>query len=419
MPNGQVRTSTSQRNWEGIGVKPDVPVPAAQARTKAHELALRALIARTPAGAWRSTLEREAARLANTPQSSTGPSQSATGPFQADNAARSPSIALELNPRRLSQNPLITVTSSPTLGGNVNGPTVIRVPDWVERPLGKSYMYFANHMGDFIRLAYADSVSGPWTIHEPGVLHVKDSAFFREQPDPPEALDDFYTHVASPEILIDRDRKRFVMWVHGWFTNGERWPANLADARAWARQKGYGQFTQPAESIDGVHFTVQAAITKTSYIRVFQRGAFLLWRLEAWSRVSCRQSAVVVRARREPVSRHNVLEPRTPRRAGAARRPPPCVLHRNRRCSRTLMVSTVDLSPDWTMWRASAPVEVLRPETTYECVDMPNVPSDAGDINEPARQIRDPFVFEDEGRAYLFYSTCGEQGIAAAEIPPI
>jgi hypothetical protein len=84
-----------------------------------------------------------------------------------------------------------------------------------------------------------------------------------------------------------------------------------------------------------------------------------------------------------------------------------------------VLVSTVDLTPDWTTWRASAPVEVLRPETTYECTDLPNVPSEAGDINEPARQIRDPFVFEDEGRAYLFYSTCGEQGIAAAEIPLI
>ena len=42
-----------------------------------------------------------------------------------------------LNPKRLDQNPLITVRSSSTLGGNVNGPSVIRVPDWIERPLGK------------------------------------------------------------------------------------------------------------------------------------------------------------------------------------------------------------------------------------------------------------------------------------------
>ena len=64
-----------------------------------------------------------------------------------------------LNPRRLATNPLITVSSSSTLGGNVNGPTVIRVPSWVERPLGKYYMYFANHMGEFVRCAYADAVT--------------------------------------------------------------------------------------------------------------------------------------------------------------------------------------------------------------------------------------------------------------------
>ena len=62
---------------------------------------------------------------------------------------------------RLPRNPLITVETSASLRGNVNGPTVIGVPDWVERPLGRYYMYFANHMGEFIRLAYADAVTGP------------------------------------------------------------------------------------------------------------------------------------------------------------------------------------------------------------------------------------------------------------------
>jgi hypothetical protein len=71
---------------------------------------------------------------------------------------------------------------------------------------------------------------------------------------------------------------------------------------------------------------------------------------------------------------------------------------------------------DWTEWRASPAIDVLAPAASYECVDLPSAPSESGDIDVPARQIRDPFVFEDEGRAWLFYSTCGEQGIAAAEI---
>jgi len=81
-----------------------------------------------------------------------------------------------------------------------------------------------------------------------------------------------------------------------------------------------------------------------------------------------------------------------------------------------VLVSTIDVTSDWTTWRATTPVEVLRPETPYECTDMAVTPSEPGDIDTPARQIRDPFVFQDQGKAFLFYATCGEQGIAAAEL---
>ncbi|MEW6320472.1 MAG: hypothetical protein AB1635_05230 [Acidobacteriota bacterium] len=80
------------------------------------------------------------------------------------------------------------------------------------------------------------------------------------------------------------------------------------------------------------------------------------------------------------------------------------------------MASTIDLAGDWTTWRASAPVEVLRPEASYECVDPPVAASAAGDVAVPARQLRDPYVFEDDGRLWLHYTSCGEQGIAAAEL---
>lgn len=321
-----------------------------------------------------------------------------------------------VTPRRFASNPLITVASSPTLGGNVNGPTVIRVPSWVEHPMGKYYMYFANHLGEFVRFAYADAVTGPWTIHAPGVLHVKDTAFFRAQPDPAETRADFYTHVASPEILIDHERRRLVMWMHGWWTNGEQWPSNPQAARAWAREKGYGQFTQVAESTDGVHFTVRPAITRTSYLRVFARGGsfYGVSRLGVVSRASdpmasfelgpslFRGTAYANRVR------HVAVVPRGDRLlvffTGIGDAP-----------ERVLM-STVSLTGEWTTWQAAAPVEVLAPQAAYECTDLPNRPSEGGDIDGPARQIRDPFVFEDEGRAYLFYSTCGEQGIAAAEV---
>ena len=80
------------------------------------------------------------------------------------------------------------------------------------------------------------------------------------------------------------------------------------------------------------------------------------------------------------------------------------------------MMSTVDVRKDWKSWKASAAVDVLGPEAPYECPTLPNLPSEAGDVKGPVRQVRDPGVFEENGRTFLFYSVCGEQGIAAAEV---
>ena len=324
--------------------------------------------------------------------------------------------AAQVSATRVPQNPLITVASSPTLGGNVNGPTVIRVPDWIERPLGRYYMYFANHMGDFIRLAYADAPTGPWTIYEPGVLHVRDTAFYREQPDPKEPLADFYTHVASPEIVIDHARKRILLWAHGWWTNGERWPADLAAAHAWADGKGYGQYTQVAESTDGLHFQLRAPITRTSYLRVFQHDGwfYALSRLGRLSRA------------RDPLAAFELGPNPFRETAYAGRVRHVALLPRGNQllvfftaigdAPEQVRLSTIDLSGDWSTWRASPATDVLKPQAAYECADLPNLPSQAGDIDVPAQQVRDPFVFDDRGRLFLYYSTCGEQGIAAAEL---
>jgi hypothetical protein len=59
---------------------------------------------------------------------------------------------------------------------------------------------------------------------------------------------------------------------------------------------------------------------------------------------------------------------------------------------------------------------VLVPETKYECPDLPPEKSEVGEIDRPARQLRDPALFGDEGQLYLFYTFCGEQGIAGAEV---
>ena len=320
---------------------------------------------------------------------------------------------------RVAQNPLITVGTSPSLGDNVNGPSIIRVPSWIPKPLGRYYAYFGHHKGQFIRLAYADTVTGPWKIYAPGVVPVSETAFYRPQPDPPDGpVDQFYTHVASPEVYADPVKKRLVLWTHGWWTNGQRWPLALADARAWARDNGYGQFTQSSESEDGLHFSLRPAITKVSYLRVFPHDGYLY---------GMARLGQLLRSK-DPLGTFEIGP--NPFTGGpyADRVRHVATLLRGRTlfvfftgigdAPERVLLSTIDLAGDWKGWKASAPTELLRPEAPYECADLPNVPSAAGEIEGPARQLRDPAVFEDKelDTTYLFYSICGEQGLAAARL---
>jgi hypothetical protein len=76
--------------------------------------------------------------------------------------------------QRLDGNPIIRPAMlSGTSGENINGPSLIRVPDWLPNPLGRYYLYFSHHKGDYIRLAYAESATGPWTVYEPGTLRLE------------------------------------------------------------------------------------------------------------------------------------------------------------------------------------------------------------------------------------------------------
>ena len=233
---------------------------------------------------------------------------------------------------RLKQNPLITVETSPSLGDNVNGPSIIRVPSWIPHPLGRYYAYFGHHKGQFIRLAYADAIAGPWKVYEPGVVPVGETAFYRPQPDPPDGpVDQFYTHVASPEIYVDEAHRRLVLWTHGWWTNSQRWPLGAAEARAWARQNGYGQFTQSSESTDGLHFTLHPAITKVSYLRVFPHDGYLYGMARLGQLLRSKDPLASFEIGPNPFAGWPVRRSRPPRRDRPARPHAVRVLHRHRR----------------------------------------------------------------------------------------
>jgi hypothetical protein len=318
---------------------------------------------------------------------------------------------------RLPENPLVSVTTSKSLGDNVNGPSVIRVPTWMEHPLGRYYMYFAHHKGAYIRLAYANSIAGPWKIYEPGVLNVRDTIFYRPQPDPPDSPAALYTHVASPEVFIDEANQQLVMYVHGMWTDGRRWPVEPGAAAKWMRDNGYAQYTQTTVSQDGIHFQTRPGITlRTSYLRAF------LWNGENYG-----MARLGVLSKAKDSLAPFELGPNPFSQGPYARRVRhvAVLVRRNTLyvffsaigdAPEKISLSTIGMDRDWLNWKASASVEVLAPREPYECFELPVTPSKAGESEGKEHALRDPALFEENGKVFLFYSVCGEQGIGAADV---
>lgn len=106
-----------------------------------------------------------------------------------------PSSQFHFHVERFEANPIIHREMRGMIGQvgeNINGPSLISVPDWIENPLGKYYLYFAHHHGSFIRLAYADRLEGPWKIYEGGVLPMEETPAY-------DGAD--RDHVASPDEI--------------------------------------------------------------------------------------------------------------------------------------------------------------------------------------------------------------------------
>jgi hypothetical protein len=289
---------------------------------------------------------------------------------------------------RLESNPMVR-PGMPGLKGadgeNINGPSLIRVPDWVERPLGKYYLYFAHHGGKYIRLAYADRIEGPWTIHEGGVLNIADGPG--------------RDHIASPDVHVDAANKKIRMYFHQPSAKG-------ADAK--------GQVSFVALSDDGLRFTARKEVLGKFYFRVFQHGGFH-YALAKDGNID----GIMYRSKDGltgfepgphflPGVRHTAvwMEKDTLHVAYSLVGEAP----------ERLYVTMMPLTGDWKNWSMPAGQVLLEPETEYEGVKLPLIASTYGPIKGPARQLRDPAIFEEAGRRYLLYSVAGEQGIAVAEL---
>ena len=306
----------------------------------------------------------------------------------------------EITAIRCKINPIIRPEMlKSTDGEDINGPSMIKVPEWIISPLGKYYLYFAHHQGKYIRLAYADQPEGPWKIYEKGTLKREDCIFY----DGTNKL--AVKHIASPDILIDPIKKELVMYFHisaGKTTDGMDTP----------------QVTLRATSKDGINFVPEHKILGESYFRVFKwdnrfyalaKGG--LYRSDdgfsgfdkgpnPFLNINDADSTIHLR-HLALLQKGNTLYLFYSWIGDAPER---------------ILYSKMLLKGDWGQWQASAPVTLLLPAEKYEGVDQPIIKSVSGASKTPVRQLRDPAIYQEGDQTYLLYSVAGELGIAIAKL---
>jgi hypothetical protein len=295
-----------------------------------------------------------------------------------------------LEVRRLEGNPIIHPgLLDPGLGRNINGPSLIRTPNWLPGRLGRYYLYFASHRGgEFIRLAYADSLEGPWSIHAPGTLHLGDV--------PGTAL-----YLSAPDVHVDEERREIRMYFHG----------------GSIRDRAARSFL--ARSADGIRFAGEGEPLAPFYLRALPwRGEWLgmakggrMFRSPDGLSHFRETSRPAFRMRSETANRFGDVRHVALHLVGD-------VLHvfhtRIGDAPEQILVSTLDLDrPDWV---AGPRHSVLSPEREWEGAGLPLTLARSGPSRAPERGLRDPAIHAENGRLYLLYAVAGEAGIAIAEL---
>jgi hypothetical protein len=286
--------------------------------------------------------------------------------------------------RRLAGNPILHRDITDGVGRNINGPSLVTAPPWIERPLGRYYLYFAHHRGTYIRLATADRLDGPWRLYQPGTLHLAQSHFPAEGRRP---------HIASPDVHVDEASGTVRMYYHGLDTQTRV------------------QHTRVAVSADGLHFEAREELLGRPYFRVFAHDGW--WYALGMPGIVYRSADGLSGFERGPR-----LFDQSMRHSALLRRGNVLLVFWSRvgDCPERILCSPVALEGDWTNWRAGPALEVLEPGEPWEGAGLPAQPSVRGWVDEPVCQLRDPAIFEEDGRAYLLYSVAGESGIGIAEL---
>ena len=304
--------------------------------------------------------------------------------------------------RLSTEGPIIRPDMDARMGDNINGPSLIRAPDWLPNRLGEFYLYFADHKGSYIRLAVADDLLGPWRTHEPGALQLSQTAFpktsgeFDPKLGPAQKKGHVYPHIASPDAIVDDQTQQIRLYFHG----------QLYDGR---------QVSRVATSPDGINFEAGEEILSTSYLRMIHLPDATE---PGWYGMS--MPGILYRSDDGlcGFEQGSQLFDDTMRHCALLRRDDTLwVFWTNAGdAPERIYVSPIELSGDWRSWTAGERRELLRPVYDWEGASLPIAPSLRGFAPQPVHELRDPAIFEHDGVAYLLYTVQGERGIAIAQL---
>ena len=313
---------------------------------------------------------------------------------------------------RFKNNPIIQSSQlQGSDGDDINGPSLIKVPDWIHNKLGKYYLYFAHHKGKYIRLAYADKLEGPWKIYQPGTLQISDCKTCENglqntglsiKHVGAESSDDEVTHIASPDVLIDNKKKELVLYFHCPINDGKKFK---------------GQYSLRATSKDGIHFRADSTVLGYSYFRVFKWKDAYYSISRAGLLAKSKDGIAAFESGTNPFSkiqnRENYLRHAAVLLAGDTLY---VFYSRVGDTPKRIVVSKIILNDDWKTWTASTPIDVAFPIEKYEGGELPIAKSSAGLFYGLVRQLRDPYVFEEKGQWYLVYAAGGENSLVIGKI---
>lgn len=320
---------------------------------------------------------------------------------------------MHVSATRLVDGPIIGPALHSSIGANIQGPSLIRVPEWIENRLGAYYLYFADHKGSYIRLAYADHLAGPWRVHPPGSLQLAQSGFLIAPPAVSadelarfearyrargvaishDVLSEITTpHIASPDVHVDAEHRRIVMYFHGLEDVGE-------------------QVSRVAISRNGIDFEARPEVIGRSYMRIFRHQG-MTYAL-TMPGVLSRSADGLSRFETGPT----LFNPNM-RHAAVLQRDGALLVFWTQvgDSPERILLSRIALNGDWRIWRDEPPIEVMRPEYAWEGANAPNVPSVRSTAYGTVNQLRDPAVYQEADVTYLLYAVGGESGIAIARV---